>query len=626
MKSRTSSCKAAAFRKDILRFWPVWALYILVHIFLQVILSTESREYWYLANLMNVIQGMAVLNCGYGLLVAMMLFGDLFNTRMCNGLHSLPLKREHWFDAHIKAGLLFSLIPTAIMTLFMEAVMVRHTIIVDGWQLPLYWWAACNLQYLFFFGLATFCAMCTGSRVASAVTYGGLNCLSLFAWLLADQFYTPLLHGVVTQSRIFNLLSPVSWLTSSELIQTNRIKTDRTYLDDFGVEQTVYTGDFTFNMEEWIYLGVLVVIGIALLLLARQVYRNRKLECAGDFMAVKWLEPVFQVAFTIACAAGVHGVFFSFFGYRYEHNYVMAILGLVAGWFAGRMFLERSTRVFRLKNFAGLAVLTALLAGSLYVTKLDPLGIEDWVPETADVKKVQMVLSHRTDVDTEDPEEIADFLRLHELALEEKITVGSNYDDYFYDENQGSDPVVAHVSLVYWLENGLTAKREYYIRPESEAGDIAREYGSRLMEVIEQEGKVKTADDLRHHIKTVEHIYVGGQTLAEDLITEEFLLTLADAIIADCESGAMVQSPVYHPEPVIPAPPPVRGEVTLEDGSVVFTEEAAGAMQSLHLDMSGQDFHCYLNVYADCENTMAVLESTGIVDTIRQQVMDEYKG
>ena len=30
MKSRTSSCKTAAFKKDLTRFWPVWGSYLAI--------------------------------------------------------------------------------------------------------------------------------------------------------------------------------------------------------------------------------------------------------------------------------------------------------------------------------------------------------------------------------------------------------------------------------------------------------------------------------------------------------------------------------------------------------------------------------------------------------------------
>ncbi len=623
MKSRTSSSNMA-FRKDITRFWPVWAVYLLCHIFMQVILNTESREYWRLSTFCQTTMLTGILNAGFALVAALMLFGDLFNSRMCNGLHSLPLRREAWFAAHLKAGLLFSLVPTALIALFVELAMVPGTIIPDAWQIPLYWWANVNLQYVFFFGLAAFCVMCTGSRFASCAVYGILNSFSLLLWVLVDAFYTPLLHGVVTQSRIFQLLCPPYFLTTLHPLDTTRTRTGQTYLDAYGVEQDEYIGEFMVQWEDWHYAIILAALGVVLLVVARQMYKKRNLETAGDFMAVKWLEAPFQVVFTVLCAAGIQGLFFTFFGFI-QSGYTIAVLGLVAGWFAGRMFLERSTRVFKLKNFAGLALLTAVLAGSLFVTKLDPLGIEDWVPGSDGVTSIQMVLSHNTDVITEDPAEIEDFLQLHELALTDKLTAHPDYDDYAYSPVQEDEPL-AFISLTYRLKNGWTSQREYYIRPESEAGDIARAYASRLVNVIDRKERVKTPDDLRHHIKTVEDVFVGGQVLAKDLITEDFLLALAEAIIADCEAGTMVQSTVYHPEPVIPAPVPVETEIIMADGSVVYTEAASGEMHALHLDMSGLDFHCYMNVYADCENTLAVLESTGIVDVIRQETMTEVYG
>lgn len=614
MKSRTSSCKAAAFRKDITRFWPVWALYILFLIFLQVILGNEEREYWYLRTLANSLQVMGFANACFALVVAQMLFGDLFNTRMCNGIHSLPLKREHWFDVHVKSGLLFSLVPTALMTAFVEAAMVSGTIIVDGWQIPLYWWAACNLQYVFFFGLAVFCVMCIGNRFAAVVVYGGLNCFSLLVFLLTDAFYTPLLHGVVTQAQPFKLLSPAYSFGLLSLIDISREATGKTYLDKYGVEQREYIGSFRIAWEDCTYLAVLVVIGIVLMVLARQMYKKRNLEKAGDFMAVKWLEPVFQVAFTVACAAGVHGAFFTFFGYAYSDNYVMAGLGLIAGWFAGRMFLERSTRVFRVKNFGGLILLTAAVALSLFVTKLDPLGIEDWVPEQGKVQSASLRLSHQSTITTEDPEEIKQLLHIHALALEDKITVPSDYNDYFYNGEQD----VAHITLTYRLDNGWISQRNYYIDPNSEAGGIIRNLTSRIEVALEGSQEftlenssrpmvIRDAGDLKYAMKFVTQFRVSGQWLPEEYFNEEFLDQLVDALQADAEAGNLVPSLVYHPE--------------------CFADYGEyGRLNSIFLDFSSETFHFSLSIYTDCEHTVALLESTGVIDTILEEYAADTKG
>lgn len=591
MKSKTSSCKKTALRKDFGRFWPVWVGYILCLIVIQAVQSNSDLEYWYAANMAECIGVMGVVNCGYAVIVAGMLFGDLFNTRMCNGLHSLPLKREQWFSVHVKAGFLFSLIPTALMVPLSEAIIFLYSEMLKGWQIPLLWFAAANIQYIFFFGLAVFCVMCAGSRFAALVVYGILNFFSILVYLLVDQLYTPLLFGVVTMSGIFELLCPVYKILETRFINTERLKNSGTYIDEFGIEQQKIIGSFEIRPENWIYILVLAAIGIALLLMARKMYQKRKLECAGDFLAVRWLEPVFQVVFTVLCAAGFHGMFLLFFG-------------LIVGWFAGRMFLERSTRVFRLKNFAGFALVAAVMAGSLYVTALDPMDIEDWVPEAEDLQGATLQMNYRAGYNTEDPEEIEKLIRLHELALEQKVTVHPDYTDDMYNPYD-ADPEAAHISLRYTLDNGWLAQRNYYVLADGEGGEIIREFCSRVDVVIARQ-EVQDADDLRHELKDVQVVTVNSKKVPAEFITDEFRAALADAIIADCEAGNMVQSGVFHTTPIIEM------------------EHSDGSLYELSLDLHGTDFWSYLYIYADCENVLNVLEPTGVIDQIRQEHEDYY--
>ncbi len=603
MKSRTSSCKKTALRKDFSRFWPVWAGYFLCLIVLQVMQSNDDLSFWYAANMGECIGVMGFVNCAYALIVALMLFGDLFNVRMCNGLHCLPLRREQWFGVHVKAGFLFSLIPTAVTVPLSEAIIYLYSDMVNGWQLPLLWFAAANIQYVFFFGLAVFCVMCAGSRFAATIIYGILNFSSILLFAMADLIYTPLLYGVVTQSAPFVLLCPVYQILEKRFVDAERILTGNTYIDAYGIEQQEFIGQFEIQFENWVYILVLAVIGIALLMLARKMYQKRKLECAGDFLAVRWLEPVFQVAFSVLCMAGFYAVFALFFGWNTNNQYLLLAIGLVAGWFAGRMFLERSTRVFRVRNFLGLALLTAALAGSLLVTKLDPLGIETWIPAPEKIKSVSIHLSHNTDFVTEAPEEIADILRLHEAALEEHTTVHPDYSDDFY--NPYVEDVAAYVTINYRLDNGTIAQREYYILPEGEAGVIAREYCSRLTSVVSRES-VKNEEDFRYEMSQACHVSVSGFAVADEYMTDAFRQALADAIIADCENQSIIQSAVYHPVPLLE------------------TEDPNHRLQSVYLDIQCGDFWLYLQVYSDCEHILAVLEPTGTMELMLQEYASYY--
>ena len=598
MKSRTSSCKTAAFRKDFSRFWPVWVGYILCLAFLQVVQSNDDLSYWYAANMAESIPVMGLVNCVYALVVAQMLFGDLFNTRMCNGLHALPLKREQWYSAHIKAGILFSLIPTVLVTAFSEGMIYRFSTMVDGWQIPLLWLLNTNLQYLFFFGLAVFCAMCAGNRFAMTVVYGILNFASMLCFLLVDQLYTPLLKGVITQSGPFELLCPMWQIVGTRFVDCERMETGKTYLDEFGIEQREYVGIFTIQDRSWIYVAVLAVLGILLLLAARAIYKKRRLECAGDFLSARWLEPAFQVIFTVLCAAGFHAVFYIFFG-SYSHAMIIMAIGLLTGWFAGRMFLERSTRVFRLKNIAGFVLLAAVLAGSLYTVKLDPTGIATWVPESQDMTQVSLGLNSRSDFTTEDPAEMGDLMRLHELAISNCVTVHPDYDGAYHSPITQEENAF-RFTLTYRRPNGWISQREYTVRAEGEMAEIVRRYCSRLNVVIPH-AEVETPDDVRTLLKSAERIVVSGHFVADAFMTEEFLLKLADAIIADCEAQTLIQSAVFHPD-------------TIVEGPTFDT-----SIHSLYLDINGISFFTYFNIYADSENILALLETTNVMDDIREE-------
>lgn len=609
MKSRTSSSKALG--KDFGRFWPVWVGYLLFLILFQVILSNDDMTYWYAANIGECITIMGVVNGIYALVVAQMLFGDLFNPRMCNGLHCLPLKREQWFGAHITAGFLFSILPTVLMTGFSEIIIALYSTMVDGWQLPLYWLAGTNIQYIFFFGLAVFCMMCSGNRFGSTILYGIANFGSLLVYLLVDQMYTPLLKGVVTMSGPFERLSPMVHIAGTRFIDAQRTDTGRTYFDKGGVEIPEYIATFEVEPAGWYYIAILAVVGVVLLVLARLMYKKRHLECAGDFLAVRWLEPVFQVVFTVLCGSGFHAVFLLFFGLNTEFIYFIMGIGMLAGWFAGRMLLERTTRVFRPKTILGFALVAGAMALSLYVTTLDPLGLQAWVPEVDDLKGATVSIRYQDAYSSEDAEEIADMIRLHELALEQNVTVHSDYDSYFYHAN-GSDPNAARISLTYHLRSGFTAQREYYVLAEGESGDLIRKYFSRL-DVIFDDPDIQDVSDLRHTFRKATYIDLHGQVIPKEALTEDFLMDLADAIAADCEAGNMVQLGAFHP------------------GVIMETVNSDDPIRMMDLGIDGGPetntrIHWYLYIYADCENTLAVLEPTGILDAIQQRYNEAAYG
>ena len=83
MQSKTSSCKLTVFRKDITRFAPVWVGWGLFLSLLVLTMGDNDPDFWFPSNIASAIQIMGIFTCGYALLTAQTLFGDLSYTVFC---------------------------------------------------------------------------------------------------------------------------------------------------------------------------------------------------------------------------------------------------------------------------------------------------------------------------------------------------------------------------------------------------------------------------------------------------------------------------------------------------------------------------------------------------------------
>ena len=119
MKSKTSFFNKTVFKKNLTRFAPVMAVYTLCLILGMMMLYQNNEEmgrtFWFASRMGECIQIMGLVNLFFAPLCAMLLFGDLYNSRMCNALHAMPLCREGWYGSHAVSGFLFSFVPNMLV-------------------------------------------------------------------------------------------------------------------------------------------------------------------------------------------------------------------------------------------------------------------------------------------------------------------------------------------------------------------------------------------------------------------------------------------------------------------------------------------------------------------------------
>ena len=501
MKSRTSFFNLTLYKKDITRFAPLWVLYT-VGMLLQMIPMASLNEYFKetVRTLNSTIGPYSIWNLGYGVLTAQLLFGELFNARLCNALHAMPVTREARFGSHVLAGLSFSIAPNLLVGLLMMPSLQ------EMWYLSLLWWLALTLQYLFFFGVAVFAMFCTGNRFAAALVYAIINFGSIVALWFVNAIFIPMMRGVVLDSEVFVEFAPVVQMCADS---------------DYFVLETKWNMDtqivgFAGLGQSWLYLVIYAAIGVLVIAGSVLLYRRRALECAGDFMAVKVLKPVFLLLYTL-CAGAFLAMFGSIFGG--DIYLVFLIVGLIVGFFTGTMLLERTVRVFQWKSFLQLGIFVVLMWLALQAVQFDVFGIVRYVPQPDAVAKAEVLTYYRgrTQIKTSNPEELAVLQKAHGFAIAEEGCKHSDQRSY---------------QITYHMKNGRTIQRNYLLCHEEAAAAEFDKLLSSPKAILDFDG---TWDN---YIKSVTSIRVTG-LVRENFLDEADWNSFLDAVYDDCKTGMM---------------------------------------------------------------------------------------
>ncbi len=536
MKLKQKFFDGTVLRKDITRFAPVWILYLVGGLLVTV--STlaalhslqDIRSSVLLVN--DFLRYFSMINLVYAMVVAQLLFGDLFNSKLCNALHAMPLRREGWFFTHVTAGILFSLVPNTIGALAMAPYLDSFGYVAFLWL------GAMMLQYLFFFGLSVFSMQATGKRFAAMVVYGILNFVSLLVLYLLDAVYVPMLYGVQLDTTILHALSPVVYVVVYGNYFSLAHRADCPCL----LLEHHLQPDYEFHQYEllfeggWTYLYILLGVGILLLVLGLLLYRRRQMETAGDFVAFKPMKPIFRVVFTLAAAGFCHMLAEGIFGFGLTTTLIFTFTGLVVGYFVSHMFVERTIKVFKRRTFLGLAGVTILVVMSLALTAWDVFGIASRVPEAENVEKVYIAPFVLNDFQANNIEDLSQEESLFRSASPEEIQRATEVHRQMYEEG---DPLHSgnyrRFTILYKMKDGSTLIRCYRVNINGEAYRAVSELFKSPLSVL-------GAQTLEAFKSMIQYIQCGeGYSL-----TASRANSLAEALWADLEAGNLLSDHRYH--------------------------------------------------------------------------------
>ena len=450
MKLRTSFFNPTVLKKDITRFFPLWGL---LTIFKVLSLSIDSGEPAYMAgNVAGTMMTLGIAQFFYGGLCARLLFGGLFNARTAGTLHALPLRREGWFLTHLAAGVILYLLPHGV-----EAILTG-LMLWQFWYLALIRLLVGLVMFLFFFGIGALSCQCSGTKLGAMAMYMLVNFFSLVVYFVLDTFYRPLLPGIVLNNELAMYLCPVVAFTGGKFVTVKSVYDSYT-----GLWEAEFQG---FIGGDWLQLlsafGIMLVfLGGALLL-----YRRRKIESAGDFIAVRFMAPVFLVLYSFCIGAVLYLIG--------DDSYIFLMVGVVIGFFTGLMLLHKKVNVFRKKAWLSLGILLVLFLASLGLTKLDIFGVTTFVPQPGQVEYASLSDNIYYVTSISSGENFEEAVR---LETQEELTALAEIHQLLLEKNQNA---AKDIQITYKLKDGRTLIRRYSYSSNSEASKKLKPLQSRL--------------------------------------------------------------------------------------------------------------------------------------------------
>ncbi len=527
MKSKISFFNAGIFKSMLKRFWPLWTAYFAVWFMclpLPLLVARlqgvkESAVTVVTAAMKTSVEASVVSGFLMGILAAMAVFGFLYNSRSCGMIASTPVRREAVFCSAYLAGAL----PVLAANLFIAVLNWLFTLSsgIEGaciFKMNAILFAVNSMEFLIFFSISAFIAMLTANIVALPVLYLIFNFVFLGMEYVVRMLYGMFIFGYSDHPDcVLEFMSPLIYLFTR-----------------IGINVNISTESAAVSLTNWSALLGYIIAAVVFSVTALLLYRKRRMESAGDVIAVNSLRPVFKFCVT-ACAALCFGLLFfviisTLFTSLSMSMLVLSaglIIGAFIGYFASEMLLKKSFHVFK-GNWKGFVITVILCIVFAFVCVTDLFDLSSQLPDADDIEAISCNSEGRG-VDIKNRSDIEALLKVNKAIIADR------------DKYKGLDDTdlenTGYVSIRYKLKDGRVICRGYTLLID----DNYKAY----YEVLSSENIVKDIFTPEVPV-TVQNVYDAsfeypsstGEMNTISLTPEQAVDFYDNALMKDIESGA----------------------------------------------------------------------------------------
>lgn len=538
MKSKISFFNAGLFRSTLRRFWPLWTIHFAGWLlFLPVLtlmnnLGPNKSTNFIFAICESAVFASSVVAFIMAILAAMVVFSFMYSSRSTGLIASLPVRREAIFGSTWLGGVfvivgsnlvialltfLFSLGATTSAALAFKAVCI--------------WLGVYSMQFILFFGIASLTAVMTGSIAVLPILYIIFNFLAVGMEAIIRLDFSCLIWGMSNGSFdcVLDFLSPLFYMVGSFVPD---VEYNTPYVADT-LGSLLDRECVAVTYSHWLPTVIYCLVGLIFSAAALMVFRKRRMESAGDVVAVRCMHPVFKYGVTV-CSALCGGlllytVLFALFESRSASVFIMILSMIIfafIGYFGAKMLLEKSFHVFR-GSWVGFIVVCCLCAVFTLCCDLDVCGIGAYVPKEGSIKSITVY--QRGPV--EDPAIIENYRQLHEKIVSYK----DEYEHIVYSDDTES------IMFEYELKNGRTVSREYTLPMDDENVERYYELANTPSLLLERFSPSIPADE-EHCSQAI--LYIGDNQRI-DLTPAQAIDFYRNALLPDIKAGHKVISRTY---------------------------------------------------------------------------------
>lgn len=374
MPSERTFFNKAVYKRALSRFWIIGAAYAVVLCFLTLMCGqyfnsefTEVSEYVSYSILSNLTRREILAAAAAAVVMAVAVYGWMFRKTSAAYISALPVTREALLISSLLAGLTLLILP-CIIAMLVSLLLYGGGLLWTPYLLCSA--AAVVLMNIAFFGLASFCTVFTGN----AAVLPALYVIALYGFVgievVIRYIAEFLLFGVRGTGWELAILSPLYYFSNN------------------------YVGSYSYAIP---LTAIYAAAGVILAGLAVIFFRHRRMEAAGEVVAVPVLRPIFRWGLAAVGALGmallILKTVFNVGSYAAGNDGTPArvailllamLFGAAVGWFGAEALMRKTLRVFD-RHWKGLGVFCALLCALVVVTELDVFGVERYQPDVDEI-------------------------------------------------------------------------------------------------------------------------------------------------------------------------------------------------------------------------------------------------